>query len=71
MLDIPTLDPAQVVINGAVLPKRHWAPFAFDLTDHAKPGTNELSIVFDACYSNLLEKPCDSGLIKEPVIYKQ
>jgi len=57
LLDIPTLDPAEVIINEITLPKRYWNPFVFDLTEYVKPGVNKLSIIFDTCYSNLFDKP--------------
>ncbi|MCL2517936.1 MAG: hypothetical protein FWF15_05175 [Oscillospiraceae bacterium] len=71
LLDVPTLDPAEVVINGKTLPKRYWSPFTFDMTEFVTPGSNKISIIFDTCYSNLLDKPVESGMISEPVIYLQ
>lgn len=54
LLPAPAATVVQVWLNDVALPPRAWAPFAFDLGPHARPGRNDLRLALTGNLRNLL-----------------
>jgi alpha-L-rhamnosidase len=69
-LEVPMRDDvAEVHVNGAPAGVRLWDPYMVEITEHVRPGTNELSISVTNTLANLLNAaPRPSGLAGPPTI---
>lgn len=62
ILDIETIDVAEVSVNGHIIGKRLWAPYTFDLSPYVSYGRNKIDIRITSTLSNLVFGSTPSGI---------
>lgn len=57
-------DAAEIWLNGARIGARAWRPYRFDVTEHIRPGGNELTVMVTNTLENEFNRnPISSGLL--------
>ncbi len=62
VLSMDTRDTVEVLVNGRFAGLRYAAPYALDITEHAKKGENTLVLRVTSTLSNFIYKSSPSGL---------